>query len=156
MASPGPDLGDVEAQAPPLETAPEHGDVAAVGVDVHLVRIQVTQPHRRGSRHYVVLPEGRDDAAAYQLGAEVEHGGVGGQHVCGAAEGRGGHQGVEGPGGVAYDVDAVALEPAVAEAQRQVLCPVAGDDEVGEVIEERFVVDVPDPRRRHGRRRCGR
>ena len=39
-----PDFCDFQRQPPPLQAAPEHRDVSPVGVDVQVIRVQMTQP----------------------------------------------------------------------------------------------------------------
>ena len=71
------DGGHLERVATQGRPAGEHGDVAPVGVDVEVVRVEVRD--ERSSRR--LLPERPHEATAHGDRPQLEHRGVGGEHT---------------------------------------------------------------------------
>ena len=155
----------VELDAAPGRAPLEHGDVAAVGVDVQVVGIEVADDDlRRLLTPALASQYGRTSprSAAIARSASIA------VYVGSTASSP--------PGGVSSSPRSSArsrsgttsirsgVEAAVLEAQRQLLRALAGRDESLERAEQRLEVDVPDPgdvaavgdRRRSARRRRAR
>ena len=135
--------GHVELVPAPGRAAREHGDVAAVGIDVEVVR---DRGGRRGSSSCGALPVGLCEAALGDDALQREHRGVGRQDDELAAVGRQFEAAVErrsrsGSTTICASSRPPYLKRSASSAARS---PVATS--VCETVEQRLEVDVPDPR----------
>ena len=122
--------------------ADEDGDVAAVGIDVEIVRIEVGD----ADPHAAVLPVRACEAARDGDRAKLEHRGVGRQHAELAAAGHEGETSIERLAQVGNHLEPVSREPGVGESQRELRRPLPARDDALGLSEQRLEVDVPDPR----------
>ena len=135
------DRGDLELMAASCGTLGQHGDVAAVGVDVQVVRVEMPDAdlHAARSQYGRANPRSetifRSASMAVYVGrtASSPPAGVSSSPRSSASSGRG------------HDFDLLRGKAAVAEAQASSAARSPEATSRSSRVEQRFEIDVPDP-----------